>query len=164
LYARPLPDSADITGAKERSEVAQATVTLAVMDSLLSLQPFIRDVCAAWDGMPASEFGGTEQKAEFQRLAIREGLFRALVIAHEGRQVESFLIQALMMPAMQSLRNYRTILQRWAAAFRQPALVQENQLSEEEETDTVELEKRNRRDRRRRINRPQVLANVESQK
>ncbi|MFL6273793.1 MAG: tetratricopeptide repeat protein [Blastocatellia bacterium] len=164
LYARPLPDSADITGAKERSEAAKATTTLAVMDNPLSRQPSIRDVCAAWDGIPESEFGGTEQKAEFQRLAIREGLFRALVIAHEGRQVESFLIQALMMPAMQSLRNYRTILQRWTAAFRQPVPVIENQFVDEEETDTDELEKRDRREQRQRINRPQVLANVESRK
>ncbi|HKQ08541.1 MAG TPA: tetratricopeptide repeat protein [Blastocatellia bacterium] len=166
LYARPLPDSADITGAKERSEAAQASTTLMVMDNLLSRQPFIRDVCAAWDGIPESEFGGTEQKAEFQRLAIREGLFRALVIAHEDRQVESFLIHALMLPTMQALRNYRMILPRWTASFRQPAIVHENLVAdEEEETDTGEQEKRGRQyQQHQRINRSQVLATVESRK
>ena len=119
LYAHPLPDSADIIGAKERSEAANATTTLRVTDDLLSRQPFIRDVCLAWDAIPVSEFGGVEEKAEFQRIAVREGLFREQVRARQSGAVSIFFTRALVNPAIRALNKYRHILLRWAILLKQ---------------------------------------------
>jgi DNA-binding NtrC family response regulator len=119
LYARPLPNSADITGAKARSEAATATTTWQAMDNLLSRQPFIRDVCLAWDALPESAFGGTEQKAEFQCAAVREGLFRELVRARQSRRRHVSFTHTLVNPTVRTLKKHRYILRRWTSLLQQ---------------------------------------------
>jgi tetratricopeptide (TPR) repeat protein len=163
MYARPLPASADILGAIERSDRLEVTATLSALQDLFDRQPFVREVSHTWNGILAEEFGDDEQKIEFQRTAVREGLFRSLVIAYVDGKVENFLFTALLKQSIQTLRNYRNILQKWVAPFRsREALPIVHEYEEDFETSPVEA--RGRKRRHQRINRTDVRDKVERRK
>jgi len=84
LYARPLPGTADIIGAIERSRRIEAATLESVLQNLFDCQPFIRQACQEWDAIPATDFGGEGPKAEFQHAAIHEGRFRNKVARHRS--------------------------------------------------------------------------------
>lgn len=163
LYARPLPEAADVTGAIERSDRVGAKTIVAVMQSLLERQTRIREVSQVWDATPSIIFGGEEPKAEFQREAIRECLFRGLVIASVDGGVEGFLVGALRKPSIQALPENRDVLKRWAAKFRSKVVTSATlDIQEPNETEIFKDKGRKRRHRSR--DRIKVLDNVESQK
>src|SRR5438045_561883 len=80
LYARPLPEDADLAGALKLCDEAHSTNTFALLQDFQEHQPLIDEVSEAWDTIPTKTFGGYDQQAEFQHVTVREWLFRALVI------------------------------------------------------------------------------------
>jgi tetratricopeptide (TPR) repeat protein len=163
LYARPLPDAADIIGALDRSEETGAKIVTVVTHNLLERQPFIREVFLAWNAIPSDIFGGVEQKAEFQRVAVSEGLFRALVIAYLDEKVNEFLLDALGRPSIRALRSYISILQQWASGFRSRTAPPEIQ-EPEEEFETELPQRKGRKPQHQSRDRVKVLGNVEKRK
>ena len=122
LYGRPLPAAADMTGALALGDANRSPNLSATLQILEAYQPAIRDVCRAWDELPANLFGGNEPKAEFQHIAVREGLFRELTVERaNGRDAGRLLLRALLNPAFTSLKNHREILQQWTNPFLQRA-------------------------------------------
>lgn len=163
LYGRPLPASADIAGALNHCGEAQAANTQKMLRSLTDRQSLIREVSTAWDAIPADIFGGDEERAEFQRVAVREGLFRALVTAREALTTPAFLITAGINASIIALKNHRQVLQQWIAPFRQS-----NELRaiahETDEPSAAESRTKEQRGRRKRIDRDAVLRKVNTQK
>jgi tetratricopeptide (TPR) repeat protein len=120
LYARPLPAASDLAGALARCAEGRLPKLSEVLQLLEGYQPSIRAVRAAWDVLPTQLFGGEQQKSDFQHAAVREGLFRQLVIevasgprAHVG----NFFVRAGTNHAITSLRNYREVIQHWTSPF-----------------------------------------------
>src|SRR5579885_3204581 len=126
LYGRTLPAASDIAGALLRcagGRLPKLSVTLQLLEGY---QPSIRAVCVAWDALPTTLFGGDEEKTEFQRTAVREGLFRKLAVeAASGPRahVDEFILRARLNPSVASLKNDREVLQQWASPFRLHATV-----------------------------------------
>ncbi|MGI8656178.1 MAG: tetratricopeptide repeat protein [Pyrinomonadaceae bacterium] len=163
LYGRPLPASADLAGALNHCGETNAAKTQAMLRRLTGRQVEVREVSAAWDAIAADMFGGYEERAEFQRVAVREGLFRALVMAREAQATSTFLINAGLNASIIVLKNHRQVLQQWIAPFRQS-----NELRaiahETEEPSTAESRTKEQRGRRKRIDRNAVLRKVNTQK
>ena len=163
LYGRPLPSDADLTGALAAS--ASAPNLLVLLQRLEARQPAIREVCKAWDEIPPEAFGGQEEQAQFQSIAVRDGLFRQLAIECDGEaQGERLLIDSLRNPDIRKLRNHREILQLWTARFRRRSPVRTMKPDIEEPISTEDSSRRDRRGRRRRVDRESVLRKVNSQK
>ncbi|MCA1642909.1 MAG: hypothetical protein LC785_13390, partial [Acidobacteria bacterium] len=121
LYGKPLPAAADIEGALSRCEGDRLPTLSATLQILEGYQHAIRAVRAAWDALPAQLFGGDDQKAEFQNVAVREGLFRRLAseVANGARaNVNTFVVRSSINPSITSLRSYRQVLQQWTSTFR----------------------------------------------
>jgi tetratricopeptide (TPR) repeat protein len=164
LYARPLPEDADLTSALELSKDARLSSTFALLRRLEEREPFINEVSEAWDSIPTKVFGDYDQQAEFLRAAVCEGLFRNLVIARETQSTTStFLLNAGLNNSVKQLRNHRQVLQHWTSSFRQsaeaPAI--KNEIEEEVET---EASPRRRHGRRVGIDRPAMLREVNRRK
>jgi len=120
LYARPVPEDADLSGALKLCDRAGSSRVLAVLKTFEEYQPLIREVCEAWDIIPVQIFGGYERQAEFQHAVVREGFFRAVVVTRETQAaISMFLFEAGLNPYLKQLPNYRQVLQRWVAPFRQ---------------------------------------------
>jgi tetratricopeptide (TPR) repeat protein len=118
MYARPLPEDAELEWVLRQDLAApnasEFFKTLGLRQSLIS------DVSAAWDLIPSKVFGGDEQKLDFQRVAVQQGLFRTLVTLLEmGSNISQFLLTAGLDAAITKLRNSREVLQQWAAPFRE---------------------------------------------
>lgn len=162
LYARPLPEEADLVGALELS--SGANLSNALLLSFQKRQLLITEVTEAWDTIPTKIFGGYERQAEFQHVAISEGLFRTLVTTRETKgTIATFLLNASLNKSIQQLRNYRQVLQHWTNPFRQmsDAFKIKRELGQESET---EISPRRRHGRRIGINRPAVLREVNRRK
>ncbi|MFN2452945.1 MAG: hypothetical protein ABR577_01860 [Pyrinomonadaceae bacterium] len=163
LYGRPLPASADITGALNHCGEAHAANAQAMLRSLRDRQAGIREVSTAWDAIPSDIFGGYEERAEFQRVAVREGLFCALVTAREAQTTAAFFLTAVLNASVKALRNHRQVLQQWIAPFRQSNGIREINRKTDERA-LIESPIREQRGRRRSIDRDAVLQKVKSQK
>ena len=81
-------------------------------------QKAIAAVREAWNAMPSSTFDG--ERKRWQAVAVREGLFRSLVLVYEaGKNVNELLTMATKIPAVRSLPNYRGVLRSWISPFLQ---------------------------------------------
>ncbi len=124
----------------------------------------IAEVSAAWDIIPAKLFGSHEEQAPFQHAAVREGLFRSIVLLREnGSAINTFFLKAGLNPAISSLKNYRPVLQQWISPFReqQTSRVIRHEIEETSETESFD---KGRRKQRKSFNRAVLLENVQSQK
>src|SRR3989442_2864137 len=120
MYARPLPDDADVVGALKFCDQSRLPNSFAFFEDLDRRQPLISKVSASWDIIPTKVFGDYERQSDFQRVAVREGLFRSFVITLERPStVSRFLLNAGLNNFVQQLRNYRQVLQQWSAPFRE---------------------------------------------
>jgi tetratricopeptide (TPR) repeat protein len=163
LYARPVPEDADLTTALELSNDASLSYVSRLLRRLEQHEPFISEVSEAWDSIPTMVFGDYNQQAEFMRIAVREGLFRTLVIAREAQETTSaFLLNAGLNTSIKQLRNHRQVLQQWTGSFRRsadtPAI---NEIEEEVE---AEASPRRRHGRRVGLDRAAVLKEVNRRK
>ncbi len=183
LYARPLPEDADLAGALNLCDETRFSNALVLLQRFQERQPLIREVSEAWDIIPTKIFGGYDQHTEFQHIAVREGLFRALVITLESQDTASslhkpsihlvsanpndtipmFLLNTGLNDSIKRLRNHRQVLQQWISPFRQsddaPKLKPEIEEEDEAHTST-----RRRHGRRIDIDRQAVLREVNRKK
>src|SRR6266480_3931726 len=73
MYARPLPDDADLPSALKFCDKSRLPNSFAFFDDLCQRQPLISKISAAWDVIPTKTFGDHDQKSYFQRVAVQEG-------------------------------------------------------------------------------------------
>jgi hypothetical protein len=109
LYAEALPEAADLKGAFELCGTAKTSDSF--LRRLEEYQPRISTVRHAWESMPMSRFGSAEYRNEFKAVAVREGLFRALVLNVLPRTAASR--RAVLSPSIQKLQNHEQILRYW---------------------------------------------------
>ncbi len=164
LYARPLPEDADLPGALNLCDGAPLSNTLALLHRFEQRQSLISEVSQAWDAIPTKIFGGYDRQAEFQYLAVRQGLFRALVLTRETQStIATFLLNARLNKSIRQAHNHRQALQQWVSPFLQqteaPKVVHE--IEEEFET---ESSPRRRHGRRVGIDRAAILKEVNKKK
>lgn len=119
MYAKPLPDSADLIGALFCTEVTTAAAR-SFFERLDRDQTAIRAVREVWDALPESFFGDElAAKAVFHDVACNEGLFRLLTFSYgEQSKVSLFLFEALKNKSIASLPHYREVVQKWCAPIR----------------------------------------------
>ena len=111
LYAAPLPETADLSGALRCSQNQQQLV-LPFLQRLEARQPAIRVVREAWEAVPESLFGSAEEYRDAMTLSLRAGLFRDLVhVRAEGGVPGNVLVQTLKLHP--ELRRFRQALRRW---------------------------------------------------
>ncbi|MDT5159319.1 MAG: hypothetical protein QOH51_3676 [Acidobacteriota bacterium] len=166
LYGRPLPAATDLAGAQARCKGGRLPKLSATLQILEGYQPAIRAVRAAWDDLPAQLFGGDEQKAEFQHVAVHAGLFRQLAIesAAHGAGVGQILLRSLLNPVITTLKNHREILGQWINPFRRLDVTLDMRREADEYLGQESRTRRGRRGKRKSIDREAVLKNVRSQK
>ena len=163
MYARPLPDEADLDGALEHCDEFRSAKTFAFFDTLGQRQHLINKVSAAWDVIPTKFFSDYEHKSNFQNIAVRAGLFRSLVLILEGSgTISEFLVGSGLNPSIQQLRNYRQILPVWCAPFRTSS--ETLQVGPEDQESETEVTPRRRHGRRIGLNRRAVLREVNKKK
>jgi tetratricopeptide (TPR) repeat protein len=164
LYARPIPEDADLTAALQLSDDASLSCVSSLLRRLEQREPFISEVSEAWDSIPTKVFGDYDQQAEFMRIAVREGLFRTLVIARESQgTTAAFLLSAGLNSSIKQLKNHREVLKQWTAFFPRFEGIQAIENEIEEEMVPEALPKR-RHGRRIGINRRAILSEVNKQK
>ena len=155
MYAKPLPDSADLTGALFCTEAT--TEARAFFERLEQSQTSIRAVREAWDVLPDRLFGDQATvKFGFHDAVVREGLFRQLVSSYgDQAKVSAFLIEALKNTSIRRVPNHREVIQWWSVPLRNGAREGEQQVDSEHEydygegTETPQLERRRNRRRHR---------------
>jgi tetratricopeptide (TPR) repeat protein len=176
LYARPLPDDGDLVGTLKLCADSHSPNALSLLQRFEKHQSVIAQVSAAWNSIPTKSFGSYELRADFQHVGVREGLFRALVLAlakpteipmpepQTGIQAKlsSFFLNASLNSSVQGLRNHRQIMQSWTNSFRLhgDAVTIKHEIEEEER----ETAPRRRHGRRIDIDRPAVLRKVNKKK
>ena len=165
LYAHPLPQDADLAGAFHHSEMTQAARTIAWLQELERLQPIIARSFSAWESLPLDIFGNSEQKKDFQRLAVRLGLFRSLVQAIEQQKdVNTVLIDAGLNREISQKHNHRQILQQWLAPFRSATSTQTIRPERESAHKESAKKKGKQKKASKSYDRAQVLQNVQNTK
>jgi hypothetical protein len=115
LYARPLPDEGNLEFSIANSNPELQPLAHIFFLDFERAQQAISKVYDAWEAIPTNVFGDQELRDDFLRLAVREGLFRALVHdAEQPRTSASFASIASYNPRIRMLRNNREVLQRWS--------------------------------------------------
>ena len=107
LYAAVLPKTADLKGALE---LCDTVLTKKFLRRLEKYQPKIFVASQVWESIAIERFGSASDLDELKAIAVREGLFRALVMEQ----------RTALSSAIQKLPNHKEILnewQRWALPF-----------------------------------------------
>lgn len=117
LHAHPLPRGADPAGAAEAC-THRTPRARSLLQQLVSLQPVVHEIYGAWDSIPTEVFGAEQDRAHALATAVREGLFRDLVV-HRADQAstESLLSIGLAKPAWSKVKNGSAILRGWISAL-----------------------------------------------
>ncbi|MDT5269405.1 MAG: hypothetical protein QOH49_1591 [Acidobacteriota bacterium] len=166
LYARPLPTSTDLAGALARYTDGRLPKLSATLQILEGYQPSIRAVRAAWDNLLAQLFGGEQQKADFQHAAVREGLFRQLVIeAARGphARLGDFILRSLTNRSITTLGHHREVIQNWTSPFHTHAAAPHITQEDEDFPDEASSTRRDRRRRRKRGSAGEELNKLQGQ-
>jgi tetratricopeptide (TPR) repeat protein len=116
LYSKPLPEEADLNGALR---LCNSEPTAEFLRRLESHQPSIASVNQLWESIPSKTFGSHDNRSAFKHIAVKEGLFRDLVILDTPASVSALLLKAGLKQSVQRLPNHRQVLQAWSAPFRQ---------------------------------------------
>jgi hypothetical protein len=96
LFAHPLPEDADLPGAFAACS-QETKQTRSFLQRLTSLQDPIAEVHRAWERIPTSVFGTEEARGSVRSVAVREGLFRGLVLCRTNRAfIEKVLADFLL--------------------------------------------------------------------
>jgi tetratricopeptide (TPR) repeat protein len=164
LYARPLPEDADLRAALELSKDAGVSPVFVLLQTLRKRERFIYEVSNAWDAIPAKIFGDHDRKTDFLRVAVREGLFRWLVVDREaGKPAATFQLNAGLNSSITQLRNYREVLLQWTASFRETVKSRPINTEIDEELGN-EVSPRRKRGRRVGFNRAAMFREVTARK
>ncbi|HXI23404.1 MAG TPA: sugar transferase [Pyrinomonadaceae bacterium] len=133
LYARPMPEDGDLIGALKLCADSRLAGALGLLRRFEEHQSVIAQICAAWDVVPTKLFGSHELKVEYQHAAVREGLFRSLVVslasafqpgmADSQNEVQAklstFFVTAGLNSSLKAWRNHRQIMQAWSRSCRE---------------------------------------------
>jgi cytoskeletal protein CcmA (bactofilin family) len=124
LFAHPLTKDSDLTGA-----LAVCTArTRGFLHRLASLQGEITEVHQAWESIATPVFGKEEDRKTARAVAVREGLFRDLVLCRVAlAPVNQFLTDVLI---KSKLHHGREILLAWVAPFRDTEAVPQASIGE----------------------------------
>lgn len=109
LYAQVLPDTADLKGALELCDKRKTSHEF--LWRLHESQPRISAVSCAWESIPTESFVSPESRNEFRAVAVREGLFRKLVLGLPT--TITVFRHAASNPSIQKLPNHQRILAEW---------------------------------------------------
>lgn len=80
LYAKPLPKSIDAARCLPIAQEKKATKVVVLVKRLIDHQAAIRVISNAWDRIPESVFGDTNNRRAWHQIAVDNGLFRELAI------------------------------------------------------------------------------------
>jgi hypothetical protein len=120
LYARPLPGSGDLVGARSAC-TGRTQRTRGLLRKLESLQPVIAEIHGAWERIPTHLFGTDDDRQHFLSILVKEGLFRDLAaIRAAGRAIDAAALKRLATPAVGELANARKVLQLWVEGCNDP--------------------------------------------
>jgi cytoskeletal protein CcmA (bactofilin family) len=115
LFAQPLTRDSDLPGALTVCS-EHTGKTWWFLHHLASLQEVITEVCVAWEGIPSSVFGAEANRKTTRSLAVKEGLFRDLVLRRAAHaSIDSFPVDALLKSKMPHLQE---ILHAWCVPLR----------------------------------------------
>jgi hypothetical protein len=111
--ARPMPQSADLSGAQRLYEINKLEKLGEIIRTVQIFQENIRVTRDAWDQIDVQVFGGPKQRSIFQAEAVRSGLFLSLVKRiGDAKRYEGFL-GMLSKPSIAQLPSSREILSEW---------------------------------------------------
>ncbi len=122
LASKPLPDGADLAGAVRLAESMDAGETRALLLRLEAQQEAIGEVGEAFEALPTRLFGEDDgDRARARAALVREGVFRALVIARDGgKGMAGAAAVVLVRPGVRAVRNHRGIVQAWIKPLGEP--------------------------------------------
>ncbi len=165
LYAKPLSDKADVLEALQICQAKQYSHAYNFLHQLKESQEGIREVYLAWESIPTSLFEGTEQTYDFHQILINEGFFRMLAVSRGSQpKINQFRLDFIRNASIQSLRDYREVLQHWVKPFLKG--IDFDTLSKDiaEENDSVSFPKKGHKPRRRSFNRAVLFENTNKRK
>jgi len=110
LFAHPLPADADLPGAFAACS-QETEQTQSFLQRLTSLQDQITEVHLAWKRIPTSVFGTEEARGNLHPVAVREGLFRDLVVCRTS-------IEKLLADFLRRSEIHREILLAWGTTLK----------------------------------------------
>jgi hypothetical protein len=118
LFAHPLPPDADLGTALSLAGTSSFPHVGPFLQRLGSLQGIIDQVYSAWECVADKAFNNAKSAREFVAAAVREGVFRDLVLSlsHE-RSLSGARLRALSHPQLRSYPNYRLVLNDWFDQF-----------------------------------------------
>jgi hypothetical protein len=118
LYAHPLPREGDLSGARSSCTGRTARVQ-GMLRNLGRLQPVIASVYFAWEQIPALVFRSEQDRQSALAAAVREGLFRELVLNRADRgSLDAFRTSALRNKSFAQVPNHREVLNNWVRILR----------------------------------------------
>jgi tetratricopeptide (TPR) repeat protein len=172
LFAHPLPPDADLAGALSLAGISSFVHVGPLLQRLESLQGMIRQVYLAWEQVADKTFNDIEFAREFAAAAVREGVFRDLVLSlSHGRPLSGARLRAMGHPQLRSQPNYRLVLSAWFDRFPKTGKASLPVLEEEVESGMSDHERKasrraeeKRRTHYRGTDRQGILSKVESQK
>lgn len=111
LYAEPLPKPADPIGVLDLCELVGGATVQGFFQRLEKFQPMISNISHAWESIPTKIFGSYDNRDEFRSVAVKKGLFRALVIDTPVSMSGFYL--ARFDPSLQKLSDVEHVLSKW---------------------------------------------------
>jgi hypothetical protein len=116
LFARPLPEEADLSRALELVRARPSPRIEEFLGRLDRLQPMIVAARQAWELIPDGLFSSdTEIRRAFESAAVREGLFRSLVLV--GSRGRAELFAAYHNQTMKAFPSAGRVLDAWLSLF-----------------------------------------------
>lgn len=162
LYSAVLPAQADASWPCQDAETMGFTRLARFIRQLVADQLEIRKRCEAWDSLPLDLFESTHYKESFMSHLRKAGAIYCFVTGKERGNLA--LLNLMLNPRIRGLKNSRTILQQWAAPFRERVTDstfdrRENAIEERQ----YQVNKRSKRSGRR-VSGSEALKNVQLQK
>lgn len=117
LYAKPLPPSADKTGALKTAEEAKTVLVLPFLKILIERQKQIALVRRSWDTLPMDLFKAEAPQSKVHAIAIENQLFLKLVESLVLEQLDQFERDAL--DTLKSVKNHERIVNCWIGNLRE---------------------------------------------
>ena len=111
LYAEKLPKTADLKGALKLCDLMTTIKSHNFLRRLRESQLRISAIRGAWESIPNEIFESSEYRNEFRAVAVREGIFRALVLGIP--RALTVFEQAGLNPSIQKLPKHEQILREW---------------------------------------------------
>jgi len=162
LYSAVLPGQADASWPLKYAETMSYTGLARFIRQLVADQLEIRKRCEAWESLPLDLFDSTTHNDYFITRLRKVGAIYCFVTGKERGNLA--LLNLMLNPRIRGLKNSRTILQQWAAPFRER--VTDSTFNRRENAIEERQDEVNERSKRggRRVSGNEALKNVQLQK